>query len=81
MVTRRLDPNDRRYVAVSLTEQGKQLYEYTVAIHNESVANSFAVLTLEEQQVLESLLERLRLGLRTQSGQVDQYQETKDGAE
>lgn len=57
LVNRILNPNDRRYVLVTLTEHGKNLYEHIENIYNNYYSKVFEFIPEEKhQQVLESFL-------------------------
>jgi len=65
LVERRPDPGDRRGVLVALTPDGKRVVDAAVADHVENERRLLEPLSVEEQQMLNALLRKLLLGLRS----------------
>lgn len=55
------NPDDRRYVTVSLTEAGRELIERLFPRHAAAITREFSVLTAEEQDELARLCRKLGL--------------------
>lgn len=56
LVNRVLNPSDRRYVSLSLTEQGRKLYNYIDTLYNQYLFKIFEYIPEEkQQQVVEAL--------------------------
>jgi MarR family 2-MHQ and catechol resistance regulon transcriptional repressor len=64
LVQRTPDPDDRRAQRLLLTPRGVDVSKRAAALHKASVERRMALLAPEEQQILQSLLEKLRAGLR-----------------
>jgi MarR family transcriptional regulator, 2-MHQ and catechol-resistance regulon repressor len=64
LVRRTPDPDDRRAQRLLLTPRGVVVSAQAAALHKASVERRMALLDPEEQQLLQSLLEKLRAGLR-----------------
>lgn len=62
LVERRRSGEDRRYIALHLTEEGRSIMERTFPRHLQEIMKSFAVLTSEEQQELARLCKKLGAG-------------------
>jgi MarR family 2-MHQ and catechol resistance regulon transcriptional repressor len=62
LVERRRSTEDRRYIAVHITEIGQQLIEDIFPEHNRRVEKCFAVLEPEERVELGRLCKKLGLG-------------------
>ena len=60
LVLREVSPDDRRSFRVSLTEQGRQVFEEAAAEHEHWIIGLFAGLTVAERTQLNELLGRLR---------------------
>lgn len=58
-VTRVTDPNDRRAVIISLTEEGKAFIEEYFPLHLEKIVEEFSVLTPEENKELARLCKKV----------------------
>jgi MarR family 2-MHQ and catechol resistance regulon transcriptional repressor len=67
LVRRQQDPDDRRYVRVSLTEEGEELFELTFPEHVDRVVEVLDVLTAEEQKTLARLCKKLGKGQSNQT--------------
>lgn len=65
LVERRRSDEDRRYIALHLTEDGRGVIERAFPRHLQGVVKSFAVLTSEEQQELARLCKKLGTGQKT----------------
>ncbi|MFA5515894.1 MAG: MarR family transcriptional regulator [Desulfuromonadales bacterium] len=65
LVERRRSDKDRRYIALHLTEAGRDLIERTFPRHLQIVLKSFAVLSAEEQQELARLCKKLGTAQKT----------------
>ena len=61
---------DRRRVTVSLTRAGAALIERVFPRHAEIVTDTFAVLSMQEQQQLGALLKKLGLGVKEKKGEL-----------
>lgn len=59
LVKRIQDRKDRRVVRVELTEEGKKLYNQTVAQHKEFLAKMLECYTEEELEILNKLLDKV----------------------
>jgi DNA-binding MarR family transcriptional regulator len=64
LVLRTPDPDDRRAQRLILTPKGVAVRERASTLHNASVERRMALLTPDEQVVLQRLLEKLRNGLQ-----------------
>lgn len=62
LVARERDPEDRRYIRVALTAQGRKFITALFPKIAASLAREFAVLTAEEQRTLAALCRKLGLG-------------------
>ena len=60
-VTRETDPNDRRAVIISLTDEGKEFIEHYFPLHLEKIVEEFTVLTPEENKELARLCKKVGL--------------------
>ncbi|MEH6578716.1 MAG: MarR family transcriptional regulator [Amphritea sp.] len=63
LIARTPNPEDRRGTLVALTEEGLELINRIVPLHVENEARALATLSRKEQEMLESLLEKLLDGL------------------
>lgn len=61
LVERRRSSEDRRYIALYLTDTGRELIERIFPDHVQGIVKSFAALTTEEQQQLAQLCKKLGL--------------------
>ncbi len=61
---RLIDPEDRRVVRVSLTEAGNKLHELIEKSISESVQQCLNCLTVEEQDILLTLIRKVAQGLK-----------------
>lgn len=68
LVQRNRPSEDRRRVTVNLTDSGRALIEKVFPRHAEIVTDTFAVLSLQEQQQLGALLKRVGLGEQEKKG-------------
>lgn len=59
LVNRKQDPNDRRYVTITLTPKGRQLIQSIMPDHIQRIRKAFAPLTPEEHQTLDRLLKKV----------------------
>ena len=59
LVERRLDPNDRRRFNISLTENGRNLVAHHAHDHLATIDHCFSALSLEEQETLFTLLQKV----------------------
>lgn len=66
LIQRKPDPNDRRMLAIELTERGRELIEAAAATRFNEAKESLPPLNLEEMETLEKLLRRW---LKSLSGQ------------
>jgi len=62
LVERRRQENDRRYVDVHLTDDGRELMDELMPVHVQRIVDRFTALTLEEQRTLAELAAKLGLG-------------------
>ena len=62
LVRRRRSPEDRRFITVSLTAEGKRLMADLFPRHAARVADEIGALTAGEQKELDRLLKKLGLG-------------------
>jgi MarR family 2-MHQ and catechol resistance regulon transcriptional repressor len=60
-VKRQQDPDDRRLVNVSITEEGRLYIERTLPVHVDAIVEEFSCLTDREQDELASLCRKLGL--------------------
>lgn len=67
LIARRPNPDDRRSMLVTLTDEGLALVNETVPKHVENEARALAPLSREEQQTLNALLGKLLDGLEAGS--------------
>ena len=65
LVERKPDPNDRRGVKISLTEEGLELIEAAVAAHVEGQNQLLSELDLEDREHLAALLSKLLLSIQS----------------
>lgn len=63
LVTTSVDPNDRRSQRVSLTNEGRELFQQMASRHEATVDRFFASLTDQEMDILLILMTKLRKGL------------------
>ncbi|SEN02886.1 MarR family winged helix-turn-helix transcriptional regulator [Halomonas caseinilytica] len=63
LIARRPNPDDRRSMLVTLTEEGLELVNSTVALHVDNEARALSPLSDEEQRALNALLAKLMSGL------------------
>ncbi len=61
LVERQRSSEDRRYIALHLTDAGRELIERIFPDHVQGIIKSFAALTTEEQQQLAQLCKKLGL--------------------
>ena len=66
LVARMPDPDDRRAIRVVLTPSGQALRDRVQAAHDQGILARLSGLSESEMSLLMSLLEKLRLNLRTQ---------------
>ena len=59
LIERRLDPNDRRRFNISLTDDGRAVIGQYTRDHLETIDHCFSILTVDEQQMLSHLLQKL----------------------
>jgi DNA-binding MarR family transcriptional regulator len=64
-VVRRPDPNDRRGKLIALTESGKHIIDETLGRHVANEQRMLSVLTIVEQENLNTLLKKLIAGLNS----------------
>lgn len=67
LVERRRDPEDRRYVKVHLTEQGRTLISDIFPDHVERLVEAFSALDAEEVETFSRLCKKLGLGNATEA--------------
>jgi len=60
-VQRVRDNEDRRYMTVQLTEEGRKLIENIFPVHVKNIVDVFTVLSYEEQEELDRLCKKLGL--------------------
>ncbi|NNC23571.1 MarR family transcriptional regulator [Salinisphaera sp. USBA-960] len=65
LIARRPNPADRRSMLVTLTEEGLDLVNDTIAPHVDNEARALSPLNQEEQRTLNALLTKLMSGLDT----------------
>ncbi|RVT91475.1 MarR family transcriptional regulator [Rhodovarius crocodyli] len=65
LVVRRVDPNDRRAVRLTLTEEGRAVFDTQSAAHGRWIKEMFAGLAPEEREALHQLLGRAKTALST----------------
>ena len=65
VLSRRLDPQDNRYMLVSLTAAGQQMVAGLSTAHRHFQTRLLAGITGEEQELMVRTLERLRTNIRT----------------
>jgi DNA-binding MarR family transcriptional regulator len=65
VLTRRLDPNDNRYMLVSLTESGQHMVDGLNAVHGLFQTQLLTGISREEQEMIVRVLEQLRQNIRT----------------
>lgn len=65
LIARRPNPDDRRSMLVTLTEEGLGLVNDTIAPHVDNEARALSPLNEEEQRTLNALLTKLMSGLDT----------------
>ncbi|OBX37947.1 HTH-type transcriptional regulator MhqR [Halomonas elongata] len=65
LIARRPNPDDRRSMLVTLTEEGLDLVNDTIAPHVDNEARALSPLNQEEQRTLNALLTKLMSGLDT----------------
>lgn len=63
LVSREVDPDNRRSVLISLTERGRELVGATLADHIANEARMLGALSAAEQDTLDELLRKLLTGL------------------
>ncbi|MFC7743416.1 MarR family winged helix-turn-helix transcriptional regulator [Nocardiopsis composta] len=63
LVTREVDPRNRRSVLITLTEQGKELIDRVVADHVDLEARLLSTLSGPDRERLAGLLRELLIGL------------------
>ena len=66
LVRRTPDPDDRRAQRLLLTARGETVRAQATIRHTHAVERRMALLTPEEQAVFQTLLEKLRVGLRAE---------------
>ncbi|MDF2616482.1 MAG: MarR family transcriptional regulator, partial [Sedimentibacter sp.] len=59
MVTRTIDPNDRRVNLISITEKGRKIIADNFPEHVDNINEIFSVLSTEEKENLLKLLKKL----------------------
>ena len=59
LISRARDPEDQRYVRVSITESGRALIERILPAHVAGIVEDLSVLTPEEQETLGRLSRKL----------------------
>jgi MarR family 2-MHQ and catechol resistance regulon transcriptional repressor len=59
LVRRRRDEDDRRYITVSLTEEGERLIRAIFPVHAREIAQEMSCLSADEQELLGTLCRRL----------------------
>jgi len=59
MVTRTIDPNDRRVNLISLTEKGRKIIADNFPHHVDNINEIFSALSIEEKKDLVNLLKKL----------------------
>lgn len=69
LVTRDRSESDRRYLELSITDEGSRLRDASRSAHEASIAGRFDCLTETEQLELQTLLTKLATGLRAQLDQ------------
>jgi DNA-binding MarR family transcriptional regulator len=74
LVRRTPDPDDRRAQRLLLTARGVVVREQANTLHNDAVERRMALLTPEEQAVFQTLLEKLRTGLRAELKEAEAHQ-------
>lgn len=68
LITRRLDPDDRRSLLVALTEAGKELAERAVLAHSAATAELIDRIGPEAREQLSGLLREMLLSLQEEAG-------------
>lgn len=64
LIQRQPSPTDRRSVQVQLTEVGLELINRILPLHIENEKQALSALSAQEQDLLNSLLGKLTVGLR-----------------
>ncbi|MBF0818495.1 MarR family winged helix-turn-helix transcriptional regulator [Streptococcus acidominimus] len=59
-ISRISDPRDKRACLISLTDLGRETIETILPEHYENIGRIFAILSLEEQEVLNSILKKFK---------------------
>jgi len=60
LVTRKQNPDDRRYYAIHLTEEGRRFIAAVFPVHAKRIAAAMSCLSLEEQQQLGKLCRKFK---------------------
>ena len=71
LLCRNPDPNDRRYVVINLTEEGRALREQAIQIHYANIDQKLQHLSTQELELLKTTLQKLRNNLLLQLGYVE----------
>lgn len=79
LVERVRNTEDRRYITVHLTEEGKKLMKRVFPRHAKAIAEEFAVLSPDEQALLSSLCKKLGLGKPEYAEALTKVRRSSDG--
>jgi MarR family 2-MHQ and catechol resistance regulon transcriptional repressor len=79
LVERVRNTEDRRYITVHLTEEGKKLMKRVFPRHAKAIAEEFAVLSPDEQTMLSSLCKKLGLGKPEYEEALTKVRRSSDG--
>jgi len=71
LLCRNPDPNDRRYVVINLTKEGRALREQAIQIHHANIDQRLQHLSTQELELLKTTLQKLRNNLLSQLGYVE----------
>jgi DNA-binding MarR family transcriptional regulator len=61
LITRRLNPNDRRSFQVALTDEGRRVHKYMASSYDAWAAEALKEFSVEERELLYGLLDRLKM--------------------
>jgi MarR family 2-MHQ and catechol resistance regulon transcriptional repressor len=61
LITRRLNPNDRRSFQVALTDEGRRVHKYMASSYEAWAAEALKEFSVEERELLYGLLDRLKM--------------------
>lgn len=65
LVARKPHPEDRRSTLITLTREGRKLFDTMVPVHQRWIAEAMQGLTRTDLQILTSLLEKLKASIRS----------------